>query len=366
MKIFLTLTLFIQLLLANPLNIEGGEVIGKNIYGLLTDYKGDPLQVEGKSQIQKESSYNGFLSIKDTEDEIEQEFLISSFYNDSKIGAIYVTKTKLLENSIQAFDTEAIDLSPQGGVYGPSKAVKTDWNTYIFMQTALIDSKQPEAFEKAFKPYFKNKGDLIDSYNYGWNFETVVLNIQGHAKAINNFAMGRTFSDTVKIMPDAKTVYLYDSQYSNNLYLFVASTPEDFSKGSLYVAKKVAKKIKWIKLGKNSAIRIKLKLKKKLEFGAIFKSKKPKNGDCAKGFSSIQTVYGHECLKVNSRFTKYAGAFEPIRYAAIKGAIPFIKNVSLISHNTDSKILEFKHNDSVQYQYQLTTDTTIGSEYIIK
>lgn len=365
MRILLIITLSIITLSASSFNMNGGDVIGKNIYGVINDVKGNPIQIDGKAVIIKDNSYSGFLNIKNKEEELEQDFLVSSFTSPSGIGSLYVTKTKMDEKGIQSIDTAPIDLSSLGGVYSPSKGYKTQWNTYLFTQDKLIDSKDDKKFIQDFKPYFGHKSKLVNSYKYGWGFETVVLNTKGESKAINNFAMGRTFANDLVVMPDNKTVYIYDGKFSKNLYLFVAQKAQDFIKGNLFVAKYDGEKIKWEKLSKNSSLKIKLKMKRGVAFKNIYKSKKVKKGKCAKKYTYISTVYGQECLRVNKRFKKYAGVFEPIRATAMLGVKPFLVDTSSMSYEKDSNMLVFKNGDSIIHRYQ-TNNKDLESEFIIK
>jgi hypothetical protein len=365
MKVLLIITLSIITLTASSFNINGGDVIGKNIYGVINDIKGNPIQIDGKAVIVKDNSYSGFLNIKDKEEDISQDFLISSFSSSNGIGSLYVTKTKMDENGIKAIDTKSIDLSALGGVYSPSKGYKTSWNTYLFSQDKLIDSKNDKEFIQNFKPYFTHKSKLVNSYKYGWGFEAVVLNIKGDAKAINNYAMGRTFASDIAVMPDNRTVYIYDGKYSKNLYLFIADKAQDFIKGMLYVAKFDGDKMKFEKLGKNSSLKMKLKMRRGVAFKNIYKSKKAKNGKCARKYTFISTVYGDECLRVNKRFKKYAGVFEPIRQSAVLGVEPFLTDTSSMSYESDSNMLVFKNGDSIIHRYQ-TNNKDLKSEFIIK
>ncbi|MEA3512449.1 MAG: hypothetical protein U9R37_02510, partial [Campylobacterota bacterium] len=354
-------------LYANVYEAKGGDVIGRNIFGLLTDFKHDPIIEIDKAIIIQNSSSNGMLSLKDTEDEDRvQDFLISSFYEEnSGIGTIYITKTKLENNQIKAIDTQPVDLGLVDGIYKPSNGFKTSWNTYLFSQNGLIDSKNSKEFINNYKKYFKNKSNKVNPYKYGWGFETIILNTKGDAKVINHYSLGRTFASNILVMPDNKTVYTYDKQNSKNLYLFVANTANDFSKGNLYVAKKQESSISWVKLGKNSALRLKMKMKKDIEFKDIFKSKKPKDDSCVRGYSFTDTVYGKECLKVNKKFKKYAGTFEPVRYAAIKGVNGFM-DVTTFGLNDKRDMLNFKLDGSIKQSYSFVDDEKLNSNYIIK
>ena len=361
MKFLIIQIFIISSLFSNSFDIKGGDVVGKNIYGVITNFNKNPIQINNRSIIVKENSYNGFLNIKDK----NQDFLVSSFISSTGIGSIYITKTKINNNKIDAYDTESLDLSSMGGVYSPSKAYKTSWNTYMFTQDKLINSKNDKSFVSDFKYYFDDKISLVNSYKYGWNFEVIILNASGESKAINNFSMGRTFGSFISIMPDNKTVYIFDEKYSKNLYLFVSQKQQDFLKGTLYVASKVNDKIQWKKLGKNSSLRLKLKLKKNLKFKDIYKSTKVKNNKCPNKYTFISTVYGEECLKINKKLKKYAGALEPIRQSAMLGVKSFLNDISSMNYDKEKNMLIFKNADSIKYRFN-TTNNDMNSNFIIK
>lgn len=365
MKFFTLLIFTISSLLSSSFDMKGGDVIGKNIHGVITNFKHNPIQIDTKSLIIEDNSFNGFLNISNQEEDMNQDFLISSFISDKGIGAIYLTKTNLIDNKINYIDTQSLDLSPIFGIYNPSKAYKTPWNTFMFIQNKLIDSKDDNDFKEKFSPYFQNKKPLVHSYNYGWNFEVVVLNTKGDAKAINNFAMGRTFSSHISIMPDNQTVYMYDSKYSKNLYLFVAEKPADFLKGKLYVASKIDDQIQWKLLGNNSALRIKLKMKKELSFKDIYKSEKVINNKCTKNYTYITSVYGKECLQLQKKFKKFAGALEPIRQTALLGVQTFLNEENTMTYDKENNTLIFTKNNSISYRFK-TNNEELNSKYIIK
>jgi hypothetical protein len=295
---------------------KGGEIVGKNIFGVMNNFKNEPMLVEARASIIKDSSFHTFLMVK--EKELEQDFIISGLINDSGIGNIYITKTYLEDGKVTLFDTFNMDISSTKGLYKPHSFFKTNWNT-LFISQGVVNSRLEKKFQDSFKAYFQDRKELVNSYNYGWTTEVVILNTSGLSKGINVFSMGRTFADKFFIKSDNKTIYMYDSKNSKFVYKFLSETPKDFTKGTLFIGKKENGKLSWIKLGKNSALKIKMKFRKAVKFKDIFTYKKPINNQCSRGYSYISTMYGQECLKVKKRFKNYAGAFEPIRYGAIKG-----------------------------------------------
>ena len=350
-------------LMAASLQMDGGSVIGKNIYGVINDYKGSPIILDKTALIEKDSSFSGFINIKG-EDE-ESDFILSSCQSQKGIGALYITKTKLENENIKAINTEAIDLSSVGGVYSPTKGYKTPWNTFIFTQDRLVDGNNDKTFINDFAPYFQNKLNLVDSYNYGWPFEAVVLNTKGDAKVINQYAMGRVFASDILLMPDNKTIYMFDGKYSKNLYMFISDKPEDFMSGNLFVAKISDNSITWEKLAEQNALKLKLKLRRDLKFSSLYKSQKPKNGVCKKDFVFTESYYGKECLSVSKRSANEVGVFEPIREAARLGVRPNLNTITSISYDFDNNMVLLKKEQNVQMRFR-ANHKAFNSEYIIK
>ena len=61
----------------------GGEVVGRNIFGLATDYQGDPLIVDDRPLIYSKSNVNSDLAFEGS------DFFVSAFGH--AIGSIYVS-----------------------------------------------------------------------------------------------------------------------------------------------------------------------------------------------------------------------------------------------------------------------------------
>lgn len=350
-------------LFSASLNMQGGDVIGKNIYGVINDFKGHPILLDKTALLEKDSSFSGFINIKSDDD--QSDFIISSFQSKEGIGALYLTKTKLEDKKIKAINTESIDLSKVGGVYSPRKGYKTPWNTFIFTQDRLVDGKNDKKFINDFTPYFQNKKNLVDSYKYGWPFEAVVLNSKGDAKVINQFAMGRTFASDIILMPDNKTVYMFDGKYSKNLYMFISDKATDFIRGNLFVANLSNNSITWKKLATQNSLKLKLKLRRDLKFKSLYKSHKPKNGTCKKKYILTESYYGKECLSVTKRSAKAVGVFEPIREAARLGVKTAFKDITDLSYDSESNMILLKKDGSVITRFS-ANNKAFNSEYIIK
>jgi competence CoiA-like predicted nuclease len=177
--------------------------------------------------------------------------------------------------------------------------------------------------------------------------------------------MGRTFASDIVLMPDNKTVYMFDGKYSKNLYMFVSDKAEDFISGNLFVANFSNNSIKWEKLAAQNSLKLKLKLRRDLKFKSLYKSHKPKNDTCKKNYTLTESYYGKECLSVSRRSIKNVGVFEPIREAARLGVKPSFKEITSLSYDKESNMILLKKNGSVQTRFS-ANNKALDSEYIIK
>jgi len=333
--------------------LSGGDVVGRHIYGLANDYQGDPVMIDERPLIHSSSQFNQITSFG------ESKFLISGF--SDTIGSIFVTSID--KKAEKYIDTEALSLTSIEGISNPSEGKSTPWGSVIFTENERIDAANPKNFIQEFAPFYKHKPELVKPYKYGWVSEVIVLDEKGQAKAIKNYALGRLFADQVLIMPDAKTVYMLDKL--GNLYLFIAEEANSLAKGKLYALSQEQNKIKYSLLGKPSALKVKFKLKK-AKFKSIFHSATPKNGQCKRKYTLVNTVYGEECLKINKKYKKYAAYFEPIRYMALKGINRFTKKDQKLIFDAEKNQLILTHNNSLAATLSLSNNEEFKSQYIIK
>ena len=333
--------------------ISGGDVIGRHIYGLATDYQGDPVLINDRPLIYKKSHFDAVIRID------KAKFLVSGFKN--QIGGIYITHLDPKNND--TLDTLALNLTKVEGLSFPTNGYRTNWNSVLLSESGLINADNPNAFINAFKPYYKGKSNMVNPYKYGWVSEIIVLDVKGQAKAIKNYAMGRVFANQVIIMPDNKTIYMLDDL--GNLYLFVAEQAKSLAKGKLYAVSRHANRAKYTLLGKPSALKVKYKLKK-ASFKKIFKSVLPKNKTCTKRYIYINTIYGEECLQVQRKYKKYAAFFEPIRVMAMKDIPAFTTEKNHMTFNVDKNEMTFTQANQEQVSLAMKNDSKINSQYVIK
>lgn len=333
--------------------ISGGQVIGKNIYGLAIDYQGDPLILGEKPLIYPQSNSEQVVVVD------EAKFKVSVF-NDT-IGSIYLSYFDKKMNS--PFDTEPLPLENTDGLTNPASTLLTPWNTVLLSESTRIDGAAAQEFIENFSPYYKGKANLVLPYNYGWISEVIVLDAQGKTKSIKNYAMGRLFASQVLIMPDAKTFYLIDDL--GNLYCFIAEQAESTAKGHLYVITQNKNELKYELIGEGSALKLKFKLRK-MEFSSLFKVSKPTKGKCKNKYEYIQTIYGEECLSIKRRNKKYVGFFEPIRFMALNGFVSIAKPNSQIKYDSKQKQVFISNDNQVTHKWAVGDDQIKGSQFILK
>lgn len=341
--------------------MEGGQVIGKQIFGLARDYQSTPLMLGEDPLIYEKSDFDSKITFED------KAFTISVFDHD--IGSVYLTEYDTRRKKF--IDTVALDLASVAGITSPSKTVPTAWNSTLFSEGTPVNSANPDSFIDTFKHYYKNKADLVNPYNYGWVTEIVLLDNNGSAKAIKNYAVGRVSASQLVLMPDGKTLYLFDSENSGHLYMFVAAETNSLTKGTLYIAEDNDGKVNFVELGSTSALKAKFKLKR-AKFKTFFDIQDPKSTVCTTGFKLVKTEFGAECLKLKSKNKKYAGIFEPQRVAALKGIKPFgfpsstDSSALEMGFNQDSKVIYFASQQGAKYEYAVTENTTLNSSYAME
>jgi hypothetical protein len=363
-SIFKHLSLAVSLVLASVVStpvlsqpaeatLSSGSVIGKHIFGLARDFQGDPVMIDDDPLIYASSATEFDVDVA------ESTFRVSLF--DHTIAGAYVTA---LDRESKAFvNTVSLPLGNIGGAHTIGASLKSAWNSVLFSEAALLNAKGTESIEASMKPYFKHKPELVKPYNYGWLNEVIVLDEKGAAKAIKNYAAGRTFASHILAMPDAKTFYLFDSEHSGNVYLFIAEEANSLVKGTLYAISQ-AENLKAIELGKSSALKMKFKLKR-AGFNAFFAMAEPEQGQCPASYELVSSVYGEECLKVQKKNRKYVGQFEPIRMAVMKGVKPLVKGAEEILLDSHNSVINVKHNGGETRQYKLGANAELGTQYFM-
>jgi len=347
--------LVLSLISSHVFAVNAGEVVGRHIFGLARDYQGDPMIIDSGPLIYKKSSSNESITINDN------HFSVSIFDHD--VGSIYISE--LSEDRKQYIDTYLLDISAVNGVSKATGAIKTSWNSVLFSENIMPDANASDQFVENYKAYFKNNKDLVNPYNYGWINELVILNKDGQAKVIKNYAMGRLSASKVIAMPDEKTFYILDSENSGNIYLFISSKKGSLSKGTLYALVNINGDFTYLNLGKSPALKMKFKLRK-ADFTTFFDQQPVQGNRCVSPYALIETVYGEECLRIRPKAKKYAGQFEPARVTALLGGKPAISNIIDIGFDAIKSHLILISRDKSSQAIALERNEIMKSNYIAK
>jgi hypothetical protein len=312
--------------------LRSGNSVGKGIFGLLVDTKGNPLKsAEGQPEISHKNDFSSLIPIG------KKLFMISHFENLP--GALYLTELKqdLTNGQLTAINTQFMDVSEINGIWLPCAGSVTAWNTHLGSEEYEPDARTLNLTTGEVAHFGYNQmaryygGNLLalNPYDYGFVIEAQILNEQGEYSVKKHYAMGRLSLELAYVMPDNKTVYLTDDGANNGLYLFLADKPADLSAGTLYAMKWQQTgaqqggqaNLDWIKLGHATDQQIQSYLAQKITFNAIFDTQIPTaNQACPESFQSINTAVGHECLKVKPGMATAAAHLETRRYAAMMGA----------------------------------------------
>jgi hypothetical protein len=289
--------------------LVSGHVIGRHIFGLATDVSGDPLLIDDIPLIYGASYFDQTLSFDDN------AFVVSGF--GDTLGGLYITRYDV--KSKRYVDTVSFSLAAVEGLSRPRGGIITPWNTVLFGEALLVDGANPQGFIDGFKAFYKGKAELVNPYHNGWITEAIILDEQGSGKIkiIKNYAVGRVFASQLFMMPDNKTLYLFDRDNAGLMYLYIAEKANSLTKGTLFGISLDNGKLVYDLLGRSSALKVKFKLKK-LDFDKLFEVAPVDGGDCPEKFVHVNNYYGEECLQVKKKNRKYAGLFDPIRMLSIK------------------------------------------------
>ncbi len=320
------------------------------IFGALKDEEGNVIVAEDGGAFICKTSIGGSGPDHTTLHEKEGNlFAITQF--ECAPGAMYITKLDKEPNgALKAVATSHISQAADFGGFIHCAGMKTPWGSHLGSEeyepdAALIDANNKIDDEDGYYNntalFFKNGIKDSNPYFYGWTPEVKILDKEGNTEYKKHFSMGRFAHELAYVMPDEKTVYLSDDGTNGGFYMFIAKEAGNLSEGTLYAAKLTQKdennggvfSISWINLGNAKDSDIKNIVSKKVRFEDIFTSAKPKEGSCPSGFGSINTSWGHECLRVNTGMAMVASRLETRRFAALKGATTEFRKEEGITFN---------------------------------
>lgn len=329
---------------------KSGDRFGDDVFGLVYDVNGKPIQ--NKDGSLKISNSNDFSSLLPVGDKL---FMVSQF--ETRPAAMYISELNQDKNTgkLTIKSTKNIDFSKFNGLWVPCAGSVTPWNSHLGSEeyepnAAKIKSDGSiNTYYNAMADYFGGDLKALNPYDYGWSPEIKVLNEKGDIEVNKHYSMGRFAHELAYVMPDEKTVYLSDDGTNVGLFMFVADKKRDLSSGTLYVAKweQISSKnggeanLSWVNLGHSSNNTIKKALDDKITFNDMFEKISPKeDGTCdTKGFKSINTTAGLECLKIKDGMDEIASRLETRRYAALKGATTEFRKMEGITFNPEHNLI---------------------------
>lgn len=281
-------------------------------------------------------------------------YMVSQF--ECQIGSMY--KFELNQDadtgalSAKEGTLEFISQKDEFGGFVHCAGQATPWNSHLGSEEYETDARWVEAnagadgktgdiyYDETAK-FFGGDATKLNPYFYGWSPEVKIAQ-DGSAIYTKHYAMGRFSHELSFVMPDNKTVYMSDDGTNVGLFKFVADTEKDLSAGTLYAVKLAqtsadnggAFNVSWIELAHLSDSAVREEVAKMPKFSDLFDSVSPSGGSCEAGYSSINTSWGHECLKIKDGVDEsVVAALETRRYAAMKGATTEFRKEEGISYD---------------------------------
>lgn len=347
------------------------DVVSNETFGLIKDYKDQPMTFEDNSQYICNGTNDGEGSGLDYSSILQKDgkiYLVSQF--ECAVGAFYSaelqqdTEGKL---SVKEGTLQFISQKNEFGGWVHCAGQTTPWQSHLSSEEYEPDAHYVETSADAETgltgdSYYDETaqywgGDISRSnpYFYGWSPEVTID--QGVAKYNKHYAMGRFSHELAYVMPDQKTVYMSDDGTNVGFFMFVADQAKDLSAGTLYAAKFTqtsaenggAATLDWVNLGHASNAEIRSFVATKPKFSDIFSTAAINvDGTCPAEFKSINTSAYQECVKLNdvdnnglidAQDEKIASRLETRRFAAYQGATTELRKEEGITFNArDNKL----------------------------
>lgn len=316
--------------------LREGDRLGDVVFGTLHDVGGKPIAGEGGPRVCGALDYSGLWRLPGG------LAMVSHF--ECQPGAIYVTDLAQdpATGALSATATRPVDLAPIGGGNLFCAGTATPWGSHLageeYEEDALgllPDGRLADEREgwSGMAPYWEGDLRRTHPWGYGWMVEVPPPGPDGALRAEKRLAMGRFSHELGVVLPDRRTVYLSDDGPNTALFLFVADRPDDLSAGHLYAARWTARgeaasggdpaagafDLAWVPLGHARDEDV-AAVAAGRDFAALFDVAAAAAGACPAGFSSVNTSFGHECLRVRDGALPAASRLEARRTAAALGA----------------------------------------------
>lgn len=307
------------------------------VFGMVKNAAGEPLKHKDGSEFVCRTSKDGSGPDHTTLHEVDGSlFAITQF--ECAPGTMYISKLEKTEDGgLKAVATSHISQADYHGGWVHCAGIKTPWGSHLGSEEYEPNAKQvssdnliddEDSYYNNTALFFSDGQANNNPYYYGWTPEVKIKGASGDTEYVKHYSMGRFAHELAYVMPDQKTVYLSDDGTNGALFMFIADNKADLANGTLYAAKLNQKStenggefdVSWINLGYTTDAELKTFIDSKPSFADMFEARKAEGDQCPAGFSSINTAWKHECLKLKPGMEKYASRLESRRYAAIQGA----------------------------------------------
>lgn len=349
--------------------LKTGDKVGKETFGLVKGVDGKPIKDEDGSDFICRTSNKGSGPDHTTLLQAHGKlWSITQF--ECGPGAMYLSELEQAnDGKLKVKSLHYIDQSNEWGGFVHCAGMATPWGTHLgseeyepnaamitkdgFIDTngdGKIDEKDDTDYNTMYMYYSgdakeKSTQKSVNPYYYGWTPEVKILDANGKVEYKKHYAMGRIARELSYVMPDKKTVYQGDDGTNGVLTMFIADKEGDLSSGTLYAARwhqlpNGDAALSWISLGHATDKEIRDFVSRRPTFDKMFDKVEPnKDGTCPLTYKSINTTWGHECLRLKPGMWKYASRLETRRYAAMEGATTEFRKMEGITYDPDHKRL---------------------------
>jgi secreted PhoX family phosphatase len=293
-------------------------------------------------------------------------YMVSQF--ECQVGAMYKAELEQSSTGVLSVKDNSLEYVSQKEGFGGfvhCAGQTTPWQSHLgseeyetdarFVEDTNLTGPTGNAYYDTTVGYWGDDYSKMNPYYYGWVPE-VSIDANGDAAYAKHYSMGRFSHELSFVMPDNKTVYQSDDGTNVAIFKYIADTAKDLSAGTLYAAKWTqtnsanggSADISWVELGHATDAEIKAILDPDGDvttndgpvFSDIFATVDPSDtGTCATGYTSVNTTFGNECLKVKDGMEKAAAFLESRRYAGMMGATTEFRKMEGITYSPEHKKL---------------------------
>lgn len=346
-----------------------GDSDNGEVFGLVKDFEDNPIMFEDGSNYICNGTNDGVGSGLDYSSILQTNgtlYMVNQF--ECQIGAMYMFELEqdadTGELSPKADTLKFISQKDEFGGFVHCAGQTTPWNSHLGSEEYETDARMveenadpetgllgdmggDEVYYNETAKFFGGDATKLNPYYYGWTPE-VKIDADGEPVYTKHYSIGRFSHEISYVMPDKKTVYATDDGTNVGLFVYVADTAEDLTAGTLYAASLEQTSdtgagsfdVSWVDLGHATDAEVREVVAGMPLFSDIFDAVDPaEDGTCEAGYTSINTTFGHECLKVVEGMEVAASRLETRRYAAMLGATTELRKEEGITYDEVNKKL---------------------------